>query len=236
MVFYYAYTGHKIGLDRVKKAAAVIKELEKNGIVCRLLVNDFRAGLAARDYGIQDSITIETIQDIDAIDQSRFGEVMLKGVVVDRSYEAARGSEKEKRKLFFLNDADYHKVLLGNASLFENKGLELLLGHYFFVKYEDELAKIFERLHEPEEYMEMIQSASHVVTASVQCALEAGASGACVYFLNLLQSSEEELQLLHTNKIPLLQNGVDEIDFNTDSTVSVYNQRDDIVQTILQKL
>jgi hypothetical protein len=272
MVFYYAYTGHKIGLDRVKKAAAVIKELEKNGIVCRLLVNDFRAGLAARDYGIQDSITIETIQDIDAIaeignsviidspeddhgrlekycrefrqvfryaqeseDQSRFGEVMLKGVVVDRSYEAARGSEKEKRKLFFLNDADYHKVLLGNASLFENKGLELLLGHYFFVKYEDELAKIFERLHEPEEYMEMIQSASHVVTASVQCALEAGASGACVYFLNLLQSSEEELQLLLANKIPVLQNGIDEIDFNTDCSVSIHNERDKIVQIILQK-
>ena len=69
MLFYYAYTGHKIGLDRVKKAAAVIKELEANGVECRLLVNDFRAGLAARDYGIQDSITIETIQDIDAVAQ-----------------------------------------------------------------------------------------------------------------------------------------------------------------------
>jgi hypothetical protein len=273
MLFYYAYTGHKIGLDRVKKAAAIIKELESEGVACRLLVNDFRAGLAARDYGIPDSITIETIQDIDAIaemgndviidspeddhgrlekycrefnqvfryaqhghDSSRFGEVMLGGAVVDRSYEAARERKREKRRLFFLNDADYDKILLGNAALFEKRELELLLGHYFFVKYEDALAKIFRTLHEPEEYMELIQSASHVVTASVQCALEAGTSGACVYFLNLLQSTEEELQLLHTNGIPLLQNGIDGIDFDTDCSVTVHNQRDEIVRNILQNL
>jgi len=273
MVFYYTYTGHKIGLERVKKAAAVIKELEKSGMECRLLVNDFRAGLAARDYGIQDSITIETIQDIDAIaqigntviidspeddhgrlekycsefgnvfryalssdDVSRFGEVMLSGIVVDRSYEEAKARPKEKRKLFFLNDADYHKILLGNAALFENRGMELLLGHYFFVKYEDELAKTFKILHEPEEYMALIHSSSHVVTSSLQCALEAAASGACTYFMNLLARGEDALQMLKENGIKIVENTMDEIDFDEKCTISIRNERAEIVQTILQKL
>ena len=66
-LYYYAHTGHKIGLDRVKKAVVILKKLEEQGIETVLLVNDFRAGLVAREYGVFGAVTIEGIQDIDAI-------------------------------------------------------------------------------------------------------------------------------------------------------------------------
>jgi len=271
MLYYYAHTGHKVGLDRVKKAAAIIKELEASGVECRLLVNDFRAGLAARDYGINDSITIETVQDIDAIaqignsviidspeddhgrlqkyvqefkavfkftqdsaDVSHFGEFILHGSVIDREYEAAKGKTKEQRRLFFLNDADYEKVILGNASLFEEKETELLLGNYFFVKYEDDLAKLFKILHEPEEYMELIQNSSQIITSSIQTALEAKASGAVVSFLNLLNTPNEQCEMLISNGIPLIQHMEDSVPEQQASYI--VNQLDSIVQNILQKV
>ncbi len=271
MLFYYAYTGHKIGLDRVKKAAAIIKELEKNGVACRLLVNDFRAGLAAREYGISESITIETIQDIDAVAQMgnsviidspeddhgrlekycnefnavflfredekqvRFSEYLLDGVVVDKVYEEAQKKQKESRKLFFLNDADYDKIILNHASLFKDKGIELLLGHYFFVKYEEDLAQIFTQLHEPEEYMELIQSSQYVITSSLQTAFEAKTSGACVYFLNLTNQNKVALEYLKFNDIQIITT-IDEIEFEKDCMDISFNQVDKIVKEILQKL
>lgn len=70
MVYYYAFTGHKHGLDRVKKAAVILNKLRAKGIETMLLVNDFRAGLVAREFGVPESVTIETIQDIDAIARS----------------------------------------------------------------------------------------------------------------------------------------------------------------------
>ncbi|WP_295422279.1 hypothetical protein [Sulfurovum sp.] len=272
MLYYYAYTGHKIGLDRVKKAAAIIKGLESHGVECRLLVNDFRAGLAAREYGVADSITIETIQDIDAVaqignsviidspeddhgrlekycnefnavfvwrqnaeDKVRFSEYLLDGVAVDKAYEEAANKEKVSRKLFFLSDADYDKVILNHASLFENKGLELLLGHYFFVKYEDDLAKIFNILHEPEEYMDLIQSSKTIITSSLQTAFEAKMSGACVYFLNLLKADEAQIHYLQRNGIEMVQT-IDEIDFKQNCIDTSFNQLESIVEDILQKL
>ncbi len=272
MLYYYTFTGHKIGLDRVKKAAAIIKELEAKGVECRLLVNDFRAGLSAREFGIDDSITIETIQDIDAVaqrgnsiiidspeddhgrlekycsefhsvfvwrqsvdDRVRFCETILDGVAVDKVYEEAINLEKVDRKLFFLNDADYEKAILNNARLFENRGIELLLGHYFFVKYEDDLAKIFSKLHEPEDYTELIQSSKTVITSSLQTAFEAKTAGACVYFINLRHENEMAVNYLSFNGIDVVES-IDEIDFSTDCMDSSFNQLEKTVQDILQKL
>jgi len=230
MLYYYAHTGHKIGLDRAKRGAAVIKALAKEGVEAQLLLNDFRAGVALKEHGIREYVTIETIQDIDAIaqtgdsviidsneddhgrlvkyvsdfkhvwrfahdseDHSIHGEVLFKAaceeescleaVIVDDAY--FEPSAKEERLLFFLGDSDHDKTLLGNVDFFQNFEMELLLGHYFFVKYEDALAKLFTILHEPEEYMDLIQSSSTVVTASAQTAVEAKASGAKVVYLEL---------------------------------------------------
>ena len=249
MLYYYAFTGHKHGLDRVKKAAVILNKLRAKGIETMLLVNDFRAGLVAREFGVPESVTIETIQDIDAIagsgdsviidspeddhgrlvkycsdfkevfrfaqtadDKSIYGEVMLSidcadencisSIIVDDFYFEEH--KKEDRTLFFLSDSDAEKMILKNADFFKGSGMELLLGHYFYVKYEDDLAKIFDTLHEPEEYMDLISSSRRVVTASFQTALEASVAGAEVVFIETTQLTDEERELLKLLKVILI--------------------------------
>ncbi|NEW60401.1 hypothetical protein GSY74_03825 [Sulfurovum sp. bin170] len=218
-LYYYAHTGHKNGLDRLKKATALLKEFDKKGLDTLLLVNDFRASLVAREFGIADSVHIETIQDIDAIathgdvviidspeddrgrlekycrefrhvfrfaqsedDASRYGETVLdEPVVIDEIY--FEEYEKEDRTVFFLSDSDADKTILSNADFFKDMDMELLLGHYFYVKYEDDLAKIFKKLHEAEEYIELICKSERIVTTSLQCVFEARVSGAKVVYI-----------------------------------------------------
>jgi spore coat polysaccharide biosynthesis predicted glycosyltransferase SpsG len=253
MLYYYAYSGHKVGLDRVRRAAALLKKFQNEGMETRLLVNDFRAGLAAREFGILDSVTIETVQDIDAIaqigdvviidsheddrgrlqkycseykavfrfaqdeqDVVRFDEIMIKtpceddscidALIIDDAY--FEETPKEERILFFLGDTDHDKTILNNERFFKAFDMELLLGHYFFVKYEDDLAELFSTLYEPEEYMDLIKSSSHIVTASAQTALEAKASGAKVVYLNISKNDLYPLEFLKTYGI----NVVDDFD------------------------
>jgi len=66
-IFYYIYTNHKDGLDRVRRGAVLIKALKSKGFDVEVLLNDFRAGLEAREYGIDRSTTIENIMDIDVL-------------------------------------------------------------------------------------------------------------------------------------------------------------------------
>ena len=250
MLYYYAFTGHKHGLDRVKKAAVILNKLRAKSIETVLLVNDFRAGLVARELGVPESVTIETIQDIDAIaevgdsviidspeddhgrlvkycsdfkevfrfaqstdDKSIHGETMLRldckddeacisSIIVDDVYFEEH--KKEDRTLFFLGDSDADKIIFNNADFFKDNNMELLLGHYFYVKYEDDLAKIFDILHEPEEYTDLICSSSRVVTASFQTALEASTSGAEVIFIDINKISNEEKELLKLLKVILI--------------------------------
>ena len=223
MLYYYANTSHKLGLERLRRGAALLNRLSEKGVETQLLVNDFRAGLVARELGVSEYVTIEGIQDIDAIAQNgdsiiidsleddhgrlvkycedfdtvwRFAHdaadkavhseivIGLDTVLVDDTYFDDK-VKKEERTLFFLGDADYDKTVLNSAEFFKNFDMELLLGNYFFVKYEDDLAKLFSTLHEPEEYEDLIKSSSTVVTASSQTALEAKVAGANVVYLVL---------------------------------------------------
>ena len=223
MLYYYANTSHKLGLERLRRGAALLNRLNAKGVSTQLLVNDFRAGLVARELGVAEYVTIEGIQDIDAIaqhgdsiiidseeddhgrlvkycedfdkvwrfahdaeDKAVHSEIVIDWdtILVDDSYFDEK-EEKEQRVLFFLGDADYDKTILGNEDFFKSFDMELLLGNYFFVKYEDDLAKLFSTLHEPEEYEDLIKSSSTIVTASSQTALEAKVAGAHVVYLDL---------------------------------------------------
>ena len=242
MLYYYAHTGHKIGLERARRGAAVIKKLAGSGVETQLLVNDFRAGVALKEHGIREYVTIETIQDIDAIaqtgdsiiidsneddhgrlvkyvsdfdqvwrfahdqaDRSVHGEILFRIGCPDETCEEAviiddvyfEETDKEERLLFFLRDYDHDKTILSNEDFFKTFDMELLLGHYFFVKYEDALAKLFNCLHEPEEYIELITSSTTVITASSQTALEARASGAKVVYIRLEEDPLYPIDTLH---------------------------------------
>ena len=229
-LYYYAFSGHKWGLDRVKRGVALIKALRDEDVEVQLLVNDFRAGLVAKELGVNGSVTIETIMDVDVMAEdgdivfidtpeeergrveqysnrykelfhivdndnmkSRFGEHIispngdLTSAIIDNIYFNIL--EKEDRVVFFLNDSDYEKTIISKKDFFEDTDMELILGNYFFVKYEDDLAKIFKTLYEPEDYSDLIRSSKRVVTASIQTALEARASEAKVLYI--LNGNEE---------------------------------------------
>ncbi len=253
MLFYYANSGHKIGLERVRRGAALLKRLANQGIETQLLVNDFRAGLVAKELGVKEYVTVETVQDIDAIaqfgdsimidspeddrgrlvkycedfkhvwrfevgsdDLSVHGETLFKAECKDESCESSvivdedyfEETEKKERTLFFLSDADYDKTILSNEAFFKTLNMELLLGNYFFVKYEDDLAKLFSTLHEPEEYVDLITGSSRIVTSSAQTALEAKASGAKVIYIHLSDDALYPVESLSKYGIAIV-NGFD---------------------------
>jgi hypothetical protein len=287
MLYYYAFTGHKHGLDRVKKAAVILNKLRDHGVETMLLVNDFRAGLVAREFGVVESVTIETIQDIDAIaevgdfviidspeddhgrlvkycsdfkkvfrfaqsadDKSIHGEIMFRldckddedcisSIIVDDIYFEEHN--KEDRTLFFLGDSDADKIILNNSDFFKNNKMELLLGHYFYVKYEDDLAKLFDTLHEAEEYMDLICSSKRIVTASFQTALESSVAGADVVFVNLNKVSDEEKELLKLLKVHLIES-FDEYKYkqiiieNVSINSTIVGRSDTIIKKVLNRL
>ena len=86
--------------------------------------------------------------------------------------------------------------------------MELLLGNYFFVKYEDDLAKLFKALHEPEEYETLIQGSTTIVTSSSQTAIEAKIAGARVIYVDLIEDTIYPVALLNTLGIESV-NGLD---------------------------
>ncbi|HHH19478.1 MAG TPA: hypothetical protein ENK86_03045 [Campylobacterales bacterium] len=219
-LYYYAHTGHANSLDRLRKASALLNTLNAHGLDTMLLLNDFRAGLVAKELGIKDSVTIETVMDIDAIATfgdvviidspeddkgrmeqycrdykqvfrfaeednatSRYGEIVLPCDVCITDDIYTQASTKEERTLLFLGDNDRDKKILAQADFFD-ESMELLLGHYFYVKYEKDLANIFTTMHESDEYSELISNSKNVVTTSPQCALEARISGANVIFID----------------------------------------------------
>lgn len=250
-LYYYAFTSHKYGLDRMKRATVILNKLRANGIETMLLVNDFRAGLVAREFGVNESVTIEGIQDIDAIaqtgdcviidspeddhgrlvkycsdfkrvfrfaehieDSSIHGEIMLSincrddscisSLIIDDIYFETH--KKLDRTLFFLGDSDADKTILKNVDFFKDLEMELLLGHYFYVKYESDLEKIFTTLHEAEDYIELICNSSRIVTSSFQTALEASVAGAEVIFIDRDKLDEKNREILDKLNVKLIMN------------------------------
>ncbi|ADV47109.1 hypothetical protein [Nitratifractor salsuginis] len=117
----------------------------------------------------------------------RYGEKILEawkeGAVVDPLYAEGVG-EKAARRVLIYGDTDQDRRLLEAAPDLAVLDLELYWGIYFYVKYEEELAKHFRVIHEDEEYAELIQSSETVITAMPQTAAEAAAAGARVVWLD----------------------------------------------------
>ncbi|MBU0631504.1 hypothetical protein KKA17_02565 [bacterium] len=61
-IFYYVDTGHRVGLDRFRRAAAILNALGDDEIT--LLCSDFRIAHEARHFGIKNSVGIDVIRNI----------------------------------------------------------------------------------------------------------------------------------------------------------------------------
>ena len=64
-LFYYVHTGHRIGLDRFRRAASVLNELADLDIT--LLCSDYRIAGEARKYGIKKALGLDLIRNIPQI-------------------------------------------------------------------------------------------------------------------------------------------------------------------------
>ena len=72
-VFYYAHTGHRIGLDRFHRAAAIINALGDLDIT--LLTSDYRIAQISHTYGIKRSVGVDVIRNIPQIANS--GDILI---------------------------------------------------------------------------------------------------------------------------------------------------------------
>ena len=59
-IFYYVHTGHRIGLDRFRRAATIIKALGDVDIT--LLCSDYRIAQIARDFGVKNSVGLDVLE------------------------------------------------------------------------------------------------------------------------------------------------------------------------------
>lgn len=64
-IFYYVHTGHRIGLDRFRRATTIIRALGDVDIT--LLCSDFRIAHEARKFGVHKSVGVDLVQNIPKI-------------------------------------------------------------------------------------------------------------------------------------------------------------------------
>jgi len=81
-IFYYIHTGHRFGLDRFRRAVAIIRELD---FEVTLLCNDYRIASASREYGIKKAVGIDSIKNIANIAMQ--GDVLI--------YDSPEGNETQ---------------------------------------------------------------------------------------------------------------------------------------------
>lgn len=71
--FYYVHTGHRIGLDRFRRASTILRALGDDSIT--LLSSDFRISQIGRDFGVRDCVGIDVVRNIPQI--AHFGDKLI---------------------------------------------------------------------------------------------------------------------------------------------------------------
>jgi len=247
--FYYVHTGHRIGLDRFRRAAAILKNLKDEDIT--LLSSDYRIAQAARDFGIDKSVGIDVVRNIpqianngdkiifdsdeanplmledmrgyfskfirisddinDAKADNEFlispyleGEDICNAIAVDDKYFG--DFDKTVELSYFFGDDDYEKDLEKHFDFIEGLNLNLQLGFYYFLDYEDMLKEKFSNYFEFEEYEEMITNSKILITASPQAVLDALAAKGKPIYIQREDYTKDFVKLFEKLNIPIINN------------------------------
>ena len=232
--YYYAHTGHRIGLDRFRRAVAILNGLDSD---ITLLTSDFRIAQVAREFGIEKSVGIDVVRNIPQIaengdrlifDSDEANPLMLEDmkqyfstfipikndtIVVEPKFFDAKKREKSVKISYFFGDDDYEKDLERHFDLVADLNPHLQLGFYYFLDYEDMLKEKFENYFEFEEYDEMIMSSEIVVTCSPQTVFDALASGAKPIYIQREDYTQDYNHLFDKLNIPIIKN-YNKNDFN----------------------
>ncbi len=223
--YYYVHTGHRIGLDRFRRASTIVRLLK--GVDITLLCSDFRIAQIASEFGVQKAVGIDVVRNIPQIshygdqiifDSEEANPIMLEDmknyfssflhvepnmVVVDDKY--FKEEEKTIELSFFFGDDDYEKDLEKNFSFLDGLNPNLLLGFYYFLDYEEMLKEKFPNNHETEDYDEVIQKSKILITASPQAVLENLASGGKPIYIQREDYTTEFQDIFKKLNIPVLK-------------------------------
>ena len=199
-IYFYAKSGHTIGLEATKKCATIINILKNfDPILC---TSDFRAGAFAKDnLGIKKYVNIDVVRNLTNIMQrndilfyssDEVNEKMKKdmkdfcslsyciddfeGVLVDKSLYTKNENQSLEKTIFF-GDDDYYNQFLEMATKSDKSDINLLMGHYFFLGNEKVFKNHFVNVIDEEEYVDTIINSKYLLTASLQTACESIACG-----------------------------------------------------------
>ena len=225
--FYYVHTGHRVGLDRFRRAIAIVRELQKK-MEITLLCSDFRIAHEARHFGIDLCVGIDIVRNIPQIayhgdrlifDSDEANPFMLEDMkqyfskfvhidnskpVVDEKYFVQ--TPKTIKLALFFGDDDYEKDLEKNLDMFDGLDAELLLGFYYFLDYQEMLKTKFKKFHEFEDYDKVITTSEILITSSPQAVLECLASGGKPIYLQRADYPDDFSNLYELLNIPIIQN------------------------------
>jgi hypothetical protein len=121
--------------------------------------------------------------------------------------------EKSIHRCFFFGDDDYERDLEKNLDLFLEQKMDLGLGFYYFLDYEESIAPSFNNLYEFEDYKMMVKSSSLFLSSSPQAILENLASGGRPVYLQREDYPRDFIKLFKKLNIPLLD-GFDKSKFS----------------------
>jgi len=195
--YYYAHTGHRIGLDRFRRAVAILNGLDED---ITLLTSDYRIAQIAREFGIEKCVGLDVVRNIPQIanngdrlifDSDEANPIMLEdmkeyfsafipiknnSIAIEEKFLNAN-EEKSIKISYFFGDDDYEKDLEKNIDFVAGLDIYLQLGFYYFLDYEAMLEKKFPNHFEFEEYDEMIMKTDILITCSPQSVIDSLASG-----------------------------------------------------------
>lgn len=199
-IYFYAKSGHTIGLEATKKCATIINILKNFDPV--LCTSDFRAGAFAKDnLGVKKYVNIDVVRNLTNIMQrndilfyssDEVNEQMkedmkdfcslsyciddFEGVLVDKSLYTKNDNPSLEKTIFF-GDDDYYNQFLEMATKSDKSDTNLLMGHYFFLGNEKVFKNHFVNVIAEEEYVDTIVNSKYLLTASLQTACESIACG-----------------------------------------------------------
>ena len=199
-IYFYAKSGHTIGLEATKKCATIINILKNFDPV--LCTSDFRAGAFAKDnLGVKKYVNIDVVRNLTNIMQrndilfyssDEVNEQMkedmkdfcslsyciddFEGLLVDKTLYIQNDNPLLEKTIFF-GDDDYYNEFLEMATKSEKSDINLLMGHYFFLGNEKIFKNHFANVIDEEEYVDTIVNSKYLLTASLQTACESIACG-----------------------------------------------------------
>lgn len=226
-VYFYAKSGHAVGLDATKRCSAVatlLKDLDP--VLC---TSDFRAGAYAKElFDVKKYVNIDVVRNLPNImqrkdiliyDTDETNELMENGmnefcslvynlkevsdIIVDTSVYTKNENPSIEKTIFF-GDDDYNNLFLEEMNNELQYDIDLLMGHYFFLGNEKVFNKHFNNVIDEEEYVETINNSKYLLTASVQSALESIACGNSPVIFKR-EDKQYNLELINRLNIPIIE-------------------------------